>query len=404
MAVNLPPIGKLTPVPGVLLGTAEARIRYSNRHDVAVIVCDEGTTAGGVFTQNSFRAPPVFVAEAHQGSVRGLVINSGNANAATGTQGIEDANAMCECLGDLVGCEPDRILPFSTGVIGEFLPMDRMKAGIETAFANAAADGWISAAEAIMTTDTAPKGVSAEFEVDGCRTVATTIAKGSGMACPDMATMLAYLGTDAGFTPSIAKQLAIDLAEVSFNRITIDGDTSTNDCFVVFGTGRNGAALISDASSDAYSQLLEGLTPVARELAMRLVRDGEGATKFVTVRVRGGRTDRECLKVAYTIAHSPLVKTAIFAGDPNWGRICMAIGRAGIDGLDANLVSVRLDDQLIMSSGLAAPDYDEPSAAAVMSKAEFDMDVDLGRGSASAEVWTTDLSYEYIKVNAEYRS
>lgn len=404
MAVNLPPIGVLSPVLGIRLGTAEARIRYENRTDVAVILCDEGTVAGGVFTQNNFRAPPVLVAEANQGSIRGLIINSGNANAATGSRGIEDANSMCDCLGKLIGCEPGEILPFSTGVIGEFLPMDRMAAGIKAASQNATHDGWNSAAEAIMTTDTAPKGVSTSFEVLGHQTVASAIGKGSGMTRPDMATMLAFLGTDAGFTRAVAKQLAVDLAETSFNRITVDGDTSTNDCFVVFGTGLNGAPRINDTTSVAYEQLLAGLTPVTQELAKRLVRDGEGATKFVTVKVHGGRTERECLDVAYAIAHSPLVKTAIFAGDPNWGRVCMAMGHAGIADMDPELISVRFDDQPVVSAGMCAPDYDEESAATVMAKSEFDVVVELGRGSANAEVWTTDLSYEYIKINSEYRS
>ena len=404
MAVNLPPIGTLAPVPGVRLGVAEAGISYRDRTDLAVAVCDEGTVAGGVFTKNEFRAAPVLVAEANLGPMRGLVVNSGNANAATRGRGIEDARTMCSCLADLIGCDAERILPFSTGVIGEFLPMDRVSKGISKAYENAAADGWNRAAKAIMTTDTAPKGVSTTFEVDGHATVASAIAKGAGMIRPDMATMLAFLATDAGFTPSVAKQLALDLVEKSFNRITVDGDTSTNDSFVVFGTGRNGGPLIESANSTAYEQLCEGLGSVVQDLAQRLVRDAEGATKFVTVKVSGGRTERECLKVAYTIAHSPLVKTAFFASDPNWGRICMAIGRAGLGDLDTTLVSVHLDEQQIVEGGLIASDYSEAEAAKVMSNPEFDVLVDLGRGSAVAEVWTSDLSYEYVKINADYRS
>ena len=404
MAVNLPEIGLLLPVPGIEWGVAQANIKYQNRTDLAVMRCEVGSVAGGVFTQNRFRAPPVDIAEAHCGEARGLVINSGNANAATGQTGFANASSMCEILANLFGCEKTEVLPFSTGVIGEQLPMDRMVDGIHQAHSGLKADGWNAAAEAIMTTDTQPKGASAVFDVTGVKTTASGIVKGSGMIRPDMATMLAFLGTDANFTPQIAKQLSVDLANRSFNRLTIDGDTSTNDCFVVVGTRLSQDRVIESTSSSAYQDLLNGLTPLVEDLAQRMVRDGEGATKFVTIEVIGGRTERECLEVAYTIAHSPLVKTAIFAGDPNWGRLCMAIGNANIPDLDPSLVAVQLDSYSIAVEGQPDPTYVEAEAAKVMAQDEFTVRIDLNRGSASERVWTSDLSYEYVKINAEYRT
>ena len=404
MAVNLPNIGRLTPVNGIELGVAAANIRYEGRLDLAVMKCVPGSVTGGVFTQNSYRAAPVIVAEENCGAVRGLVVNSGNANAATGDVGLCDAQRMCSLLGEQIGCTAEEVLPFSTGVIGETLPMDRMMDGIATAFNACRPDGWNAAAEAIMTTDTAPKGVSIEFIVNGHKITATGIVKGSGMIRPDMATMLAFLGTDAAVSPDVAKHLALELADHSFNRLTIDGDTSTNDAFVVVGTGTASLPVITDINSSAYVDLREGLRPLVQELAIRTVRDGEGATKFVTVFVEGGRTERECLDVAYTVAHSPLVKTAIFAGDPNWGRFCMAIGRAGISDLDPYRVSLHLDDVVVASDGKIDPSYEEENAAEVMALDEFTVTIHLGRGAASAQVWTSDLSYEYVKINAEYRT
>ena len=404
MAVNLPDIGTLTPIDGIELGVAKANIRYEGRLDLAVMKCVPGSVVGGVFTQNSYRAAPVTVAEANCGSVQGLVINSGNANAATGDVGLRDAHQMCRLLAERIGCDPKDVLPFSTGVIGETLPMDRMADGIAIAFNACRSDGWNAAAEAIMTTDTAPKGVSVEFEVNGYRIAATGIVKGSGMIRPDMATMLAFLGTDAALSTDVVKRLAVDLAEHSFNRLTIDGDTSTNDAFVVVATGKSSLPVISDVSSHAYAKLREGLQPLVQELAIRTVRDGEGATKFVTVLIEGGRTERECLDVAYTVAHSPLVKTAIFAGDPNWGRFCMAIGRAGIRDLDPYRVSLRLNDVKVATDGEIDPGYIESKAAEVMALDEFTVRINLGRGRAAVQVWTSDLSYEYIKINAEYRT
>lgn len=404
MAVNLPDIGSLAPVEGIELGVAIANIRYEDRLDLAVMTCVPGSVAGGVFTQNSYRAAPVIVAEANCGAVRGLVVNSGNANAATGDVGLRDAMETCALLSEHIGCAATEILPFSTGVIGECLPMDRIAGGIDAAFKNCRPDGWNSTAAAIMTTDTAPKGVSVEFDVDGHKISATGIVKGSGMIRPDMATMLAFLGTDAAMSSDVAKQLAVDLAERSFNRLTIDGDTSTNDAFVVVGSGQATLPVVTDIQSRAYFNLREGLQPLVQELAIRTVRDGEGATKFVTIVVEGGRTERECLDVAYTVAQSPLVKTAIFAGDPNWGRFCMAIGRAGIADLAPYRVSLRLDDVCVAIDGKIDPGYVEAKAADVMARDEFTVRIDLGRGNASAQVWTSDLSYEYVKINAEYRT
>ncbi len=404
MAVNLPDIGSLKPVSGIELGVAEANIRYEGRPDVAVMMCATGSVAGGVFTQNSYRAAPVLIAERHCGAIRGLVVNSGNANAATGDIGMRDAEAMCSLLARHIGCGAEEVLPFSTGVIGEPLPMDRMAVGINDAFVTCRSDGWNATAEAIMTTDTAPKGVSVGFDVDGHEITATGIVKGSGMIRPDMATMLAFLGTDASMSHEVAKRLAWDLAERSFNRLTIDGDTSTNDSFVVVGTGRATLPRITDIDSHAYSQLRGGLLPLVQELAIRTVRDGEGATKFVTVCIEGGRTEHECLEVAYTVAHSPLVKTAIFAGDPNWGRFCMAIGRAGIADLEPYRVSLHLNDVCIATDGKIDANYVESDAAKVMALDEFTVRIHLGRGSATAQVWTSDLSYEYVKINAEYRT
>ena len=402
MAVNLPPLGKLLPIDGIELGTAAAGIRYRGRDDLVVIVLGEDAVAGGVFTTSAYRAAPVVVAAERLGQVRALVINSGNANAATGERGLADARASTAHLAAKIGVADTDVLPFSTGVIGEFLDMHAMRNGIDAALLARSANGWEAAARAIMTTDTAPKAVSVEGRVQGTRIRATGMVKGSGMIRPDMATMLAFLGTDATLAPTTARSLARDLAERSFNRLTVDGDTSTNDSFVLMASGRAGSAITSQG--DAYAELRELLTPLVAELAERTVRDGEGATKFVTIAVEGGRTAAECLEVAYTIAHSPLVKTAIFAGDPNWGRFCMAIGRASIENLDPDRVDLDLDQVPVARNGLVADDYVEERAAAVMAQDEFTVRIRLGRGQASETIWTSDLSYEYVRINAEYRS
>ena len=403
VSVNLPPLGELLSIDGIELGSTAAGIRYQGRDDLAVIVLDAGSVVGGVFTTSAYRAAPVIVASERLGKARALVINSGNANAATGERGLDDARASTAHLAAKLGVAENEVLPFSTGVIGEFLNMDAMRQGIDAALDARSPDNWEAAARAIMTTDTAPKAVSVEGRVQGAPIRATGMVKGSGMIRPDMATMLAFLGTDATLSPSAANQLARDLAERSFNRLTIDGDTSTNDSFVIMATGRAGPP-IEAPQSDAYAELRELLTPLVVELAERTVRDGEGATKFVTITVEGGRTAAECLEVGYTIAHSPLAKTAIFAGDPNWGRFCMAIGRANIENLDPDRVNLDLDDVPVARNGLVADDYVEEQAAAVMAQDEFTVHVHLGRGQATETIWTSDLSYEYVRINAEYRS
>ena len=404
MAVNLPPMGELLPVDGIRLGAAQAGVKYRDRLDLAVILLDAGSTVGGVFTSSAFRAAPVVVARARVGAARALLVNSGNANAATGDRGLADARSTCAHLAARIGVAESEVLPFSTGVIGEFLDMDAMRRGIDAAVGVARPDGWADAARAIMTTDTAPKAASVTGVVNGRPIRATGMVKGSGMIRPDMATMLAFLGTDAAVSDDAARLLAGDLAERSLNRVTVDGDTSTNDAFVVMATGRAGGAPVTRRDDPGYAELLDALTPLAVDLARRTARDGEGATKFVTVRVEEGRTAADCLAVAYTIAHSPLVKTAIFAGDPNWGRFCMAIGRAGVAGLDPDAVGLYLDDVCVARRGLVANEYTEEAGAAVMARDEFTVRVTLGQGDATETVWTTDLSYEYIRINAEYRT
>ncbi len=407
MAVNLPPLGDLAPVAGVRVAAARARIRQRQRDDLAIVELAPGSTVAGVFTQNAFRAPPVILAEQRirSGSPRALLINSGNANAATGAAGFEDATELCDhaaqCLGE--GFSGESVLPFSTGVIGERLPVDAMRAAVEQAAVNLTPDAWADAARAIVTTDTAPKGESAQIEVDGRPVTITGIAKGSGMIKPDMATMLAFVCCDAAVSRSALQRMASEVADASFNRVTVDGDTSTNDSFVVCATGQAGNPSIIE-TGPAYGALRSGVLAVAGALAERLVRDGEGATRFVTVRVRGGATEAECLQVAYTVAESPLVKTALFAGDPNWGRFCMAIGRAGVPDLDPARVSLALDEVVVAREGLMADDYDETAAAEVMGRQEYTVGIDLGRGHCSETVWTTDLSYEYVQINAEYRT
>ena len=406
MAVNLPPLGELLPVPGVRLGMACAGIKQRRRDDLAIIELAEGSTVAGVFTQNRFRAPPVALAEARiqSGNPRLLLINSGNANAATGQRGFEDAEALCrraaECCGN--GIAAEQVLPFSTGVIGERLPVAAMSEAIAAATARSA-EGWAAAAAAIMTTDTVPKAVSERIQVAGAPVTITGIAKGAGMIKPDMATMLAFVCCDAKVRQPALAELTRRATARSFNRITVDGDTSTNDAFVVCATGKADHPVINGPGPD-FDALLDGLSKVAAELAQRIIQDAEGATKFVTVRVTGGASEAECLQVAYALAESPLVKTAVFAGDPNWGRFCMAIGRAGIADLNPAGVSVKLDEVPVAQAGLLAPSYDEAAAAAVMAQPEFAIQVDLGRGPCQETVWTSDLSHEYIRINAEYRT
>ncbi len=406
MAVNVPPLQELLAVPGVSLGTAAAAIKSPDRDDVAVVLLGPDTSAAGVFTRSSFRAAPVTIADRRlsDGHARALVINSGNANAATGDPGMVDALAVCDAVAAALDVPGDAVLPFSTGVIGERLPVAKMLPAVEAACARLSPEGWDAAARAIMTTDTAPKAVSRRVSIAGEQVTITGIAKGAGMIKPDMATMLGFVCCDAAVAPGCLFGLVREVAERSFNRITVDGDTSTNDAFILCATGCADHALITHDGCEGYAELRGGLAEVATELAQSIVRDGEGATRFVTVRVSGGEDAAECLQVAYTVAESPLVKTAIFAGDPNWGRFCMAIGRAGIADLDTQRVSLDLDDVPIALGGLVAPNYDEAAAAEVMARAEFEVHVDLGRGNAEETVWTTDLSYEYVRINAEYRT
>ena len=402
MPVNLPPLGALLSIDGVQVG-AGATGEKGGRLNVAVLQLDEGAVAGGVFTQNAFRAPPVAVAEQRMGPVRALVINSGNANAATGERGLADAKATCAHVAAHLGVSENAVAPFSTGVIGEFLNMDALASGVDAALANARPDGWLDAARAIMTTDTAPKAASLRAEVGGGAVRATGIVKGAGMIAPNMATMLAFLATDAAVSPSVAQRLARDLAERSFNRVTVDGDTSTNDCFVVMASGAAAPPPVLDGDENRYAELLDALTPLAMDLAQRIVRDAEGATKFVTVRVQGGDSDERCLRVAQTIANSPLVKTALFASDPNWGRFCMAIGNAD-PRIDAAAVDLFLNDVRVLEGGMRAAEYTEAAGAAVMARDEFTVRVRLGPGDAAQTVWTSDLSHDYVRINADYRT
>ena len=408
MPVNLPPLSPehLHAVPGVRLGVAEAGIRKANRRDLTVIELAPGSHVAGVFTQNRFCAAPVQLCKQHMaaGEIRALVINTGNANAGTGESGLAHARTTCEALARRFDVVPEAILPFSTGVILEPLPIDRLTAALPAAVADLRDDGWFDAAHAIMTTDTVPKGASRRVRIEGHEATLTGISKGAGMIRPNMATMLGFLATDAAITKPLLERLTREAADASFNSITIDGDTSTNDSFIVLATGKAGNPTIDDAASPAFAALREAVMGVSIELAQAIVRDGEGATKFITVNVRNGRDRDECRAVAYAIAHSPLVKTAFFASDPNLGRILAAIGYAGIGDLDVDALRVWLGDVLVAEKGGRAASYEEADGARVMAEAEIDVIVDLARGDAEATVWTCDFSYDYVKINADYRS
>ena len=407
MAVNLaaPRPEDLHPVRGLRIGVAQAGIRKANRKDLTVMLLEPGASVGGVFTQNRFCAAPVQVCREHlgRGSIRALVINTGNANAGTGEEGMARARRMCDALAGHVGVAAHEVLPFSTGVIMEPLPIDRIEAGLPAAVADASEGHWLRAAEGIMTTDTLPKAFSRQVEIGGERVTVTGISKGAGMIRPNMATMLGFLATDARIAQPLMQQLALELAEGSFNRITVDGDTSTNDSFVVIATNRSGPPVASFDTPDGR-KLRDTLMEVARLLAQAIVRDGEGATKFITVRVEGGRDAQECRRVAYAIGHSPLVKTAFFASDPNLGRILAAVGYAGIDGLDPSTIDLYLDDVHVAVKGGRNPSYREEDGQRVMKQSEILVRVVLGRGSASDTVWTCDFSHEYVTINADYRS
>ena len=412
MPVNLkaPDPTQLLPVKGVALGVTEAGIRKAGRKDLLVMKLEPGTRVAGVFTQNRFCAAPVVVARQHlsmvdpDASVRALVVNTGNANAGTGKEGIAGARQTCSELAQLLGCSASQVLPFSTGVIMEPLPVDRIAAGLPACLAAATENNWFAAAQAIMTTDTLPKAASRRVRAGNADVTVTGIAKGAGMIHPNMATMLGFVATDAALSLPLARALTAEAANRSFNCITVDGDTSTNDAFMLIATGGSGMAEITDAKSDQYRALADGVAAVAAELAQAIIRDGEGATKFITVRVEGGRKDEECRRVAYAIAHSPLVKTAFFASDPNLGRILAAIGYAGIADLAVEKVDLYLDDVLVAKGGRRNPAYREADGARVMKQAEITVRVLLNRGSAAATVWTCDLSHDYVTINAEYRT
>ena len=393
-------------VKGVKIGSAEAYVRYQNRRDLVIFEFAEGSNVAGVFTQNAFCAAPVHVSKAHlaQTNPRYLVINTGNANAGTGKLGMQNAETTCAKLAELAGVSAQEVLPFSTGVIGEQLPIERLVAGLAPALASLRDEAWHDAATGIMTTDTKPKGASEQFELDGITYSMTGISKGAGMIRPNMATMLSYVATDAPIQRDVLQQLLKQSVEQSFNRITVDGDTSTNDSCILVATGQAGGTTISSNNDPRYAVLLDVLNRVMLRLAQLIVRDGEGATKFITVRVEGGANTQECCDIAYSIAHSPLVKTAIFASDPNWGRILAAIGYAGVPNLDVEKIQVWLDDVQICKDGGAAADYTEEAGAGVMAQTEMTIRVDLGRGQASDTVYTCDLSYDYVKINADYRS
>lgn len=408
MPVNYvtPTADRLAPVAGIRLGTAEAEIRKKNRRDLTLIALDPGCTVAGVFTQNRFCAAPVQLCRQHlaeRGEIRALVINTGIANAGTGEPGRQTARASCQAVAELLDIGPQQVLPFSTGVILEPLPVDRLQAGLPAALADLKPDNWHAAAHAIMTTDTVAKVASRVVAVAGKNVVISGMSKGAGMIRPNMATMLGFLATDAGIAQPLLDLLVKEAADASFNCITVDGDTSTNDSFVMIASGQSGASF-SSASDAGWAEVKAAIVEVAVELAQAIVRDGEGATKFITVAVEGGKNLDECRQVGYAIGHSPLVKTAFFASDPNLGRILAAVGYAGIADLDVDGVSVWLDDVKVAENGGRAAAYREEDGARVMAQAEIAVRVDLGRGTASARVYTCDFSYDYVKINADYRS
>lgn len=409
MPVNLPApnLDTLFPISGVRIGVTEAGIRKVGRKDLSVVLLDAGASVGGVFTSNRFCAAPVQICRQNldgaQG-IRALLINTGNANAGTGADGFARAQSTCVALAKQLGVDVEQILPFSTGVIMEPLPNDRIEAGLAAAIADAKPDNWLRVAEGIMTTDTAPKAFGATAVIGGKTVHITGVSKGAGMIRPNMATMLGFIATDACVNQSVMHQLALELAEGSFNRVTVDGDTSTNDSLVVIASNQAGHATIDALDTVDGQALRQAMLEVARNLAQAIVRDGEGATKFITVQVDGGRDEAECRLAAYAIAHSPLVKTAFFASDPNLGRILAAVGYAGIHDLDQSRIELFLDDVHVVTSGGRNPTYREEDGQRVMRQSEITIKVGLGRGAASQTVWTCDLSHDYVTINADYRS
>ncbi len=409
MAVNYktPTAASLLPVLGVMLGCAEAHIRKPNRKDMLLITLEPGSRAAGVFTQNRFCAAPVTLCRhylEYTMETRALIINTGCANAGTGDEGMLNARATTKAVADALAIKVQQVLPFSTGVILEHLPMDRLLAGIPLCLANLREDGWFDAAHAIMTTDTVPKAISKQIQIQGKTVTITGISKGAGMIQPNMATMLGFIATDAAVGPDVLQDMVRNAADASFNSITIDGDTSTNDSFVLVATGKAGHPQINGEGTAEYGQLQLAVTDVAIQLAQAIVRDGEGATKFITIKVEGGKTYGECMKIAKAIGHSPLVKTAFFASDPNLGRILAAIGYAGVNDLDPALLKLYLGDVLVAENGGRAVSYEETDGVRVMKEAEILVRVELNRGRERATLWTCDFSYDYVKINADYRS
>lgn len=412
MPVNLsaPVPATLAAIPGVTLGVTRAEVRKPNRKDLLVIAIDDGARVAGVFTQNRLCAAPVVVSKQHLSmidpgkSIRALVINTGVANAGTGKEGLADARAVCQALSELLGCDATQVLPFSTGVIMERIPVDRISAGLPACLSYQSATNWASAAEAIMTTDTVPKASSRTLAIGGTPVRVTGIAKGSGMIHPNMATMLGFVATDAKLSQRATKAVVQAAVKRSFNCITVDGDTSTNDSLMLIATGKCAMAEIDNVDSAEFKQLVSAVTEVCTELAQAIVRDGEGATKFVTISVEGGKNDEECRKVAYAIARSPLVKTAFFASDPNLGRILCAVGYGGIADLDFEKVDLYIDDVHVATRGARHESYREEDGKRAMAKREFAVRIKLNRGAASATVWTCDFSHDYVTINAEYRT
>lgn len=409
MAVNLksPDPRMIFPVEGVELGTARAGIRKPGRRDLLLVRLAEGSTVAGVFTRNRFAAAPVQVCRAHlakTNAVRAIVVNTGIANAGTGETGLMNAEKTCEKAAELVGCGTDAVLPFSTGVIMEQLPVERLIKGLPEAYADLAPDNWLEAAEAIMTTDTVCKAFSTKAFLEFARITVTGISKGAGMIEPRMATMLGFIATDAAISAEVLPLIVKRVADKSYNRITVDGDTSTNDSFVVIATGKAKMEPITSADDPRIDAVTEALSVVARHLAQSMIRDGEGATKFITVQVQDAKSEAEALQVCYAVAHSPLVKTAFFASDPNLGRILAAVGNSRVEDLDSSKVTLWLDDVLVAEHGGRAAGYREEDGVRVMAQPEITVRIDLGRGMASETVWTTDLSHEYVTINADYRS
>ncbi|MCW8919432.1 MAG: bifunctional glutamate N-acetyltransferase/amino-acid acetyltransferase ArgJ [Gammaproteobacteria bacterium] len=404
MAVGYQGLPRLHPVAGVEVATLSAGIKKPGRRDLVLFSLQPGSTVAAVFTRNAFCAAPVVVAREHlaQATPRYLLINTGNANAGTGEPGLRDARECCAQLAAQLQCRAAEVLPFSTGVIGEPLPVAKIVATLPGFAAALGGDGWEAAAHGIMTTDTVAKGASCQLELDGKRITITGIAKGSGMIRPDMATMLAYVATDAALEAPLLQQCLDEAVKHSFNRITVDGDTSTNDACVLMASGQSGLAIAP--GSENLRQFSAAVTAICQQLAQLIVRDGEGATKFITIAVNGGRDEAECEQVAYTIAHSPLVKTALFASDPNWGRILAAVGRAGLQALDLHALAIYLGEVCIVRDGGRAADYREELGQAVTARDEITIRVELARGEAQALLWTCDFSYDYVRINAEYRS